>query len=186
MKNKSRKNKKGIVKIIALKRFKQIGARTKQVALRGYVPSICYGNDVLAISSGDAKRLRRKINSVLPSRAAGRSQHLRIAAHRADPLPRLGANTICAWASAVWEGVIHRQDILLPAWSQAASAYATGTLHWHSLSGPAESTFLSTIQIGWLMISPFAWRLPTSTIVDAREVPPLDIREQAEADCRSK
>ena len=106
-----------LARISRLRAAARSGGLVHKVVLRGLKPSMQYGHKAIGLPPSHALRMQRLIADSLPGRHHGRSRHLRLAMFDCDPAPGLTADTIGAWAAAVWDETVSSRT-LQKAWRQ--------------------------------------------------------------------
>ena len=98
-----------------------------------------------------------------------------------EPSADACAQTVYAWAAAVWEELTSRPR-LQQAWMKAAVAKMAGELSWRSVVGPAAAVALIAEELDWKWVSATTWKASEGIVLDAAVVCPRDIKEMAKRD----
>ena len=163
-----------------LRKAARWGAQVRKVTRRGILPSLQYGHRAVGLAPNHVLWLQRTIADSLPGRHYGRSRHLRLAIFKADPAPRIAADTIGAWAAAIWDRTT-APSRLRAAWMKQACRMMANR-RWANVVGPAGACRMTAEALGWKAAAWNTFITRDGLRIGMRRVCPRDVRSMAERD----
>ena len=143
----------------------------------GAMPALSYGATAYGTPTTTLKKIRGFACSVR-GELRGRSTFARLRLENYDPAASLAIGPIIDWAKAIWDRAVPKED-LQSVWRHAHCLIAGKTAPFRHVCGPGGATLASCMRLGWKLPSPFVAIKRSGTVLDLREVCPMQIRLHA-------